>query len=132
MFKFQFALPLLMVLLGYRSLRLAGGAVAGGVLSVVASFAITGVPGQISFVRLLLSTNRNLAFATIDPEIMPNVRGFLSTLLGHSISQPALRTLVALASGAIVVSAMVIVLRSERPREIVPPSFPWRRWQWCW
>ncbi|MEO8216732.1 MAG: glycosyltransferase family 87 protein [Acidobacteriota bacterium] len=124
MFKFQFALPLLVVLLGLRSVRLIAGAIVGGLTAVMASFAVTGIDGQIAFVRLLLSTNKTLAWATIEPSIMPNVRGFLTTLLSAAMTAESVRMLVTVASVGIVLLATVVVFVSaSRKGSSVPTQF---------
>jgi hypothetical protein len=86
LFKFQMVIPLALILVLRRKWHALGGFLASGVFLVLVSIAIAGRQVLTQYPRFLLNPGRDLNLLGLDPWYMPNVRGFLSLLLGNFCS----------------------------------------------
>jgi hypothetical protein len=95
LFRFQFTLPFLIVLLARRRWRALVGASAVGALLAAISVGLIGQTGIRSYVHMLLTRTRGTYVAAVQ---MPTLRGFIDTLLASRVSELARGILVGLSS----------------------------------
>jgi len=105
LFKFQLVIPAVLILAVYRGRRFALGFSATAFFLAGISTAMTG--GIRPYISFLLSSNRNLAFDTIKPSIMPNVRGLLATV---AAGLPGVNVFIGVVSLLILVAAVGMVI----------------------
>ncbi|MGH9581283.1 MAG: glycosyltransferase family 87 protein, partial [Terriglobales bacterium] len=108
LFKFQFVLPFVAILLMRRHWRLLPGfaATAAGLLMV--SFVLVGREGIADYVGFFREMSLQLAYGTIHPEMMPNLRGAVATLLADDV--PAAASFYAV----VILSASLLILAAWR------------------
>jgi len=81
--KFQFAFLVALILLVRRKWRLAGGFLAGGIVLLLISIAISGVGAVTAYPRFLLSLGR-ISMGGIHPNAMANLRGLCALVFAES------------------------------------------------
>lgn len=87
LFKFTLVIPFLIPFLLKRRWRFLAGFLAGAALAVGISVWITGINGSRQYIQLLSLLSAHPAVGYINLFLMPNVRGFLLTLLaGHGVT----------------------------------------------
>jgi Glycosyltransferase family 87 len=90
LFKFQFTIPMLLLFLAWKWWRAAAGCVAAGAVVGLLSVWVTGVAEFRLYAHSLVSMSAGLKTHAqqerygIYPEVMPNLRGFLSTMIGQA------------------------------------------------
>ena len=95
LFKFQLALPFVLVLLVRRQWRAVAGFVVTAFGLLLVSAAVVGWGGVMAYPGFVLRLNRSGAQAGIDPRGMPNLRGLVAGFL-HLAGQPATLLIIAL------------------------------------
>jgi hypothetical protein len=88
LFKFQFVLPFMAVLAIRRSWRALKGFLLTGLGLGLASLVPVGWQGVRSYFEFLLEIDRHLAYGTIRPVSMPNLRGLVTSLSGTTLPAP--------------------------------------------
>jgi hypothetical protein len=113
LFKFQFGIPIALLYLAWRKWRVVSAFVVTAIIEVLASFALTGVNGFLSYPTYLLSMSSGLTTSGAQlrygtyPLAMPNIFGLVFAIAGN-------HTLI-----TVIISCVVIAWASRRP-----PSFP--------
>ena len=99
LFKFQFIVPFIVILLLRRRWSVIRGfAVIASLLALV-SIGVSGFQVITAYPRFLLFDRTYLKVAGFAPEYMPNIRGFLHLLVNSRLAAPAFGLLVATFSG---------------------------------
>ncbi|HXE91619.1 MAG TPA: glycosyltransferase family 87 protein [Terriglobales bacterium] len=80
LFKFQFVLPFMVALAVRRKWKALKGFLFTGLGLGLVSLVPVGWPGARSYVEFLLEINQHLAYGTIRPVSMPNLRGLMAAL----------------------------------------------------
>ncbi|HSA92080.1 MAG TPA: glycosyltransferase family 87 protein, partial [Terriglobales bacterium] len=98
LFKFQFVLPFMAVLAIRRNWKALKGFLLTGLGLGLVSLIPVGWQGARSYFDFLLEINQHLAYGTIRPVSMPNLRGLVATFLGDGLPASWLGGLVAVVS----------------------------------
>jgi hypothetical protein len=101
LFRFQIALPLLVLFLVRKRWRVLLGVSGVGVFLGAVSLAILGWMGTWDYIRLLLTLTRGTYALAAVPAQMPTLRGFLDTMLAGRVGERPLTLLVILSSLAL-------------------------------
>lgn len=102
MFKFQFVLPILTVLLLARMWKVVAGFGIALLSLIVGSFVMIGVRPTLDYVPFVLAFGRHISVnASPRTALMPNLRGLVSLILGGALS-PQLQTILILLISAAV------------------------------
>lgn len=125
LFKFQFVLPMLLILLLRRRWRLVAGFALSGAFFGLLSLAASGWHGCLSYAKLLLSIGGNPQNVSFGSALdMPTLHGFAYAVLGHLADGRSLNIGVGVASLTLVVFAAVSWERAERrSRQLSEPAF---------
>lgn len=108
LFKFHLVLPAVIIIAATRGRRFAGWFMASAFTLAMISIVTTG--GARGYISFLLSNNRNLAFETIKPSIMPNLRGLVSQFGGD---YEWVSPVVGLLSLLVLLASLIAVLKEK-------------------
>jgi hypothetical protein len=102
MFKFQFVLPVLAVLLLARMWKVVAGFVIALLALIAESFAMIGVRPTLDYFSFVFAFGKHIsASASSRTALMPNIRGLVSLLLDGAISPRSQTILILLISAAV-------------------------------
>jgi hypothetical protein len=110
-FKFQIAIPILLLFLLWRRWRFCAGFAVSGVSAALVSLWLVGFHGAREYATTLwamsahLSSRGDILHYGAVPTAMFNLRGLATALLGNALSGPNLIIVVLICSGAILVAA---------------------------
>jgi Glycosyltransferase family 87 len=104
LFKFQFVLPFMIVLLIRRQWKAVAGFTFTAFVLLLVSAAVVGWNGVIAYPRFVIRLNRSAAQAGIDPRDMPNLRG----LIAGSLNLAGLPAMLLIITLSIVLLALVV------------------------
>ena len=121
LFRFHLVLPFVVLAALMKRWRLVGGFAAVAALMVLLSLAIIGWHEALAYPMYLFRVE-NMVGEVIAPEIMPNLRGLLHTLLHAVVPPTALFVLIVGASAALLWAA-VKLLQSTTAAEKLPLGF---------
>jgi len=80
--KFQYLLPLALLLAFARKWRVVLGLTIGGIVLVTISALVVGVRGIPAYLRFLHDFNSHLGYGSLNPTLMVNLRGFIAGVGG--------------------------------------------------
>jgi hypothetical protein len=91
LFKFQYAIPVVLLFLVWKRWRFLAGFAISGAAAVGLSVWLTGFSGSVSYVRSIMAMSAKYSSANgvlygIHPEGMPNLRGIAYVLTGGSVA----------------------------------------------
>jgi len=105
LFKFQFVLPFVAILLMRRRWRLLPGFAATSTGLLLVSFFLVGWEGLAGYVAFFREISMKLAYGTIHPQLMPNLRGAVATLLPDPVPAAVTFSVVVILSGLLLILA---------------------------
>jgi len=105
LFKFHLVAPIaIMIWLAGRA-RILAGFLPGGAALVAISCLISGASVLTTYPAYILKLNRSTGVGVIAAQTMPNLRGLLTTFLGHPLAGPVLWLLLPSAIAAVMLTA---------------------------
>ena len=120
LFKFQFVLPFMVALAVRRNWKALQGFLWTGLGLGLLSLVPVGWQGVRSYVEFLLEINRRLAYGTIHPVVMPNVRGLVTMFVGSYLPAPWPGVIIAVLS---LLLLLLVVQRWPRQDETTAEQF---------
>ena len=106
LFKFQFVLPFMAVLAVRKNWKALQGFLLTGLGLALVSLVPVGWQGLQSYFGFLLEINQRLAYGTIRPVSMPNLRGLVTSLSGTTLPAPWPVAIIALMSLLLLILAV--------------------------
>ncbi len=104
LFKFQFVLPIMAIMLFRRSWRVIAGFASSAMMVLAVSTAMVGYDGMSNLLRLWLQGESG-TITCIDPLTMPNIRGLIAGIPNFGLRPPAMLIATAAISGLLLLLA---------------------------
>jgi hypothetical protein len=125
LFKFQFVLPFVGILLLRRKWRFLGGFAVSATFFGLLSLAASGWRGCLSYAKLLLSVGSNPQNVSYGSAVdMPTLQGFVHAVMGGTLPVRGVSVIVAVISVCLLTFTAVRWEKAERvSRNLSPPAF---------
>jgi len=105
LFRFQVIMALVVLLLLNRKWKAIAGFLSAGFVLAVISIVLVGAKGASNYPSYLWSAEKQMHHGASIVSDMPNLRGFIETVLGQTVSSPAVNSLIAISSITLLAAA---------------------------
>jgi hypothetical protein len=105
LFRFQVIMALAVLLLLNRKWKAIAGFLSAGFVLAVISIVLIGAKGAANYPSYLWLAEKQMQHGASIVSDMPNLRGFIETVLGQTVSSPAVNSLIAISSIALLAAA---------------------------
>ena len=110
LFRFQVIMALVALLLLNRKWKAIAGFLSAGFVLAVISIVLIGAKGAANYPSYLWLAEKQMQHGASIVSDMPNLRGFIETVLGQTVSSPAVNSLIAISSITLLAAATKLKL----------------------